>query len=95
MRLAPVIAVLFVLASSLSGCTLLGASIGAAQARDQNARRELALEQGDREAPPHASIAGSALTTGLVGAVIDVVLVSAYISYSHESHAFPDVAASH
>jgi hypothetical protein len=72
-----------VLAIVCTGCTALGATMGAAEARDQNARRELAVAHGSTEAPPEASVAGRAIATGLVGAAIDIVLVSAYLSYSH------------
>ncbi|MEJ7603317.1 MAG: hypothetical protein WKG01_35850 [Kofleriaceae bacterium] len=64
----------FVLALTVSGCTLIGAVHMRERAQDHNEQREEALAKG-RPAPPADNVGAHTVVGGVIGLAIDVAVV--------------------
>lgn len=69
------------LASALSGCSIVGATVSVVRARNANYQRELAIARGDKVIPPKADVGQSGTAGFFAGAVLDG-LVAGYVVYA-------------
>ncbi len=66
------------IASALSGCSVVGATVSVARARNANYQRELAIARGDKDIPARAEVGQSGMAGFFAGAIVDGLVIAAY-----------------
>ena len=91
MRKQALVSLAILAALAGQGCTVIGATIGGMNASNHNAERDARISAGFLEASrePPESVAQSAVGGGVIGFMIDAVLVGVAASLSNISYGMP------